>query len=237
MNVETKSIVPMGVALLHPATRIVLLLFLCIAGSTAGHAQLAFLFILLCVGFALGQRTLFLKTLKVFYRLKWLFISILLLYLFVGTGGFHWRLSALEPGALRVVSLMLLIAAVNLLVQSASPGEFIAALLWLMSPLRWLGVPTQRVAIRMALTLTMVSKLQLLFEREAGSQTSPMRKDVRHYVAGLANLAATRVEMTLQQTQKSVGEEIEIEPLAIPGVGQVVFFLVVVGVYLGLSHF
>lgn len=226
----------MNVAALHPAARIVLLLFLCVASASADHAQLLFTLVMLSLGFALGQRELLIKTLKVFYRLKWLFISILLLYLFVGSGAFHWRLSALEPGLLRVLSLMLLIAAVNLLVQSASPGEFIAALLWLMSPLSRLGVPTQRVAIRMALTLEMVSKLQALIKAEARVKTRPIRKDVRHYVASLANLAATRVETTMRHAQESVGETIEIEALPLFSLWQVVFVVSVVGVYVGLAQ-
>lgn len=225
----------MSVAALHPASRIVLLLFLCVASASAKHAQLVFTFILLSLGFALGQRVLLIKTVKVFYRLKWLFLSILLLYLFVGSGEFHWRLSALEPGLLRVLSLMLLIAAVNLLVQSASPGEFVAALLWLMSPLRRLGLPTQRIAIRMALTLEMVSKLQTLFEQESSAQTKPVRKDLRHYIAGLAGMAATRVELTRQHAQQSVGEAIEIEVLPLPSVWQVLFVMGVVVVYVALA--
>jgi len=225
----------MSVAALHPASRVVLLLFLCVASASAKHAQLIFTFTLLSLGFALGQRVILLKTVKVFYRLKWLFISILLLYLFVGNGEFHWQLSALEPGLLRVLSLMLLIAAVNLLVQSSTPGEFIAALLWLMSPLRRLGLPTQRIAIRMALTLEMVSKLQTLFEQESSAQTMPMRKDLRHYIAGLAGLAASRVELTRQHAQESVGEEIEIDILPLPSVWQALFVAGVVGGYVALA--
>jgi len=227
-----------SVATLHPAIRIFLLLFLCGANAKSDHAQLIFTLILLCTGYALGHGGLLLKTLKVFYRLKWLFISILLIYLFLD-GGYsrEWWPSRLQPGLTRVASLMLLIAAVNLLVQSGSPRQFMSGLLWVMAPLEKLGVPTQRVAVRMALTLEIIPELQEAFaQRIVSSQAKRIRKDMRHYVAGLATLAVEKLELALRHTQKFSGQEIEIERSRAPSLPQFLFLLCVIAVYVSLSQ-
>jgi len=225
----------LSVAVLHPAIRILLLLFLCIASASADHAQLLFTFLLLSIGFAFGQKSLLIKTLKLFYRLKWLFTSILLVYVFLGPGSeAHW--SGLQAGLLRVASLMLLIAAVNLLVQSASANEFLGGLMWVLSPLKRLGLPTQRIAVRMALTLEMIPQLQSLFEDTKTARSSQkIRKDPRHYVAALASIAAEKVALTLQHAQQTAVSEIEISSLASPSPIQTWLLLGLIAMYLGLG--
>lgn len=227
----------LSVAALHPAIRIIFLLFLCIASASANHAQLLFTLLLLSAGFSLGQKPLLIKTLKLFYRLKWLFISILLVYLFLGPNsspGGH--VAAFEAAFIRIASLMLLIAAVNLLVQSASPSEFLAGLLWLLAPLQKCGVPTQRIAVRMALTLEMIPQLQHLFQGSNPALTrNPIRKDLRHYVAGLANIAAERLQTTLSHIQCYRLSEIEIASLGAPNLVQIVLLLGLMAIYLDLG--
>ena len=227
----------LSVAALHPAIRIIFLLFLCIASASANHAQLLFTFLLLSVGFGLGQIPLLIKTLKLFYRLKWLFISILLVYLFLTPNSSpNGHFAAFEAGVIRIASLLLLIAAVNLLVQSASPSEFLAGLLWLMAPLQKCGVPTHRIAVRMALTLEMIPQLQNQFQNSNPTlEAKPIRKDLRHYVAGLANIAAERVQTTLSHIECYCISDIEIVSLSAPNLLQILLLLGLMAIYVDLG--
>jgi len=229
----------LSVAVLHPSIRILLLLFLCLASASANIAQLALTFGLLVIGFALGQKLLLIKTFKLFYRLKWLFISILTLYLLMsGPGGLSGSIEGLWAGVARLISLMLLIAAVNLLVQSASPREFMSGLMWLLRPFEAFGLPTQRVAVRMALTLEMIPRLQELFDELKPSQsTRPLRKDLRHYVASLASMACDRVNATIRNAQQSIASDIELPALSAPAFGQFLGLAGLLLFYIGLGWY
>jgi len=227
----------LSVAALHPAIRILVLLFLCIASASASYAQLVFTLLLLSVGFAMGQKSLLFRTFKVFYRLKWLFASILLIYVFLEPGNAQQgHFAGVEDGLIRIFSLLLLIAAVNLLVQSGSPSEFMSGLIWLLSPLQRLGLPTQRVAVRMALTLEMIPRLQTIFQAShSNADQRSIRKDVRHYVASLAALAVERVQLTVNYAEQYQEKEIEILTLVAPRLGQLLFLVLLITCYVALG--
>jgi hypothetical protein len=57
----------------------------------------------------------------------------------------------------RVAALVLIVAAVNWLLASTAQDDFLSAVIWCLRPLSWLGLPHQRLAVRIALTLEAVS--------------------------------------------------------------------------------
>ena len=120
--------------------------------------------VLLLFGFALGQIHRLRSTVRILIRLKWLFFSIFLVYLFLTPGVSlpllpQATVQGLELGMLRLLALILFIAAVNLLVRSAEQAELTYAILWLLKPLRLIHFPVDRFAVRMALTLDYVNSL------------------------------------------------------------------------------
>lgn len=194
---------------------------------------------LLALGYALGQQQLFVSTLSLLYRLKWLFVSILFIYLFLSPS-LHFDLHSLNqnlsPGLTRIANLMLLIAAVNLLVRSGDPHEFMQALLWLLRPLQVMGLPSERIAVRMALCMDMVAQLQAEFAKP--SVTKPKSKSRRHiwrhYLGNIANLAHNRVAATLAHIQAYPLKRIEISMLGAPGWLQCGLLGLLIGLYLWL---
>lgn len=129
------------------------------------------------LGYALGPASDFHFSIRLLLRLKWLFLSILLIYiiltpgrsLFVVTGAYI-TVEGVIQGLLRVGSLAVLITAVNLLIRPAGQDELIFAIIWLLSPLRRLGLPVDRLAVRMVLTLNYVHEFQNLLVTEKMSE-------------------------------------------------------------------
>lgn len=104
-------------------------------------------------------------------RLRWLFISILIVYLFFTPGQLLWAavpwgptVEGLLHGMLRVGVLVLLVAAINWVIGSTEQSEFLSAVLWCLRPLALLGLPHERLAVRISLTLESVPAVRESFQ-------------------------------------------------------------------------
>ncbi|HEY5604364.1 MAG TPA: energy-coupling factor transporter transmembrane component T [Gammaproteobacteria bacterium] len=155
---------------MHPVIRIVN--FLILAGFVAfgGLYEIA-------LGFALVLSVVLYKRLqsvelstRIIRRMRWLFLSILVVYLWFTPGepmlpvdsGFIPTLQGLQTGLLRVFSLILIIFAVNYFISTIARNTLVEAIVWLLYPLNWLGVDTRRLALRIALTLELIPRMQQL---------------------------------------------------------------------------
>lgn len=105
--------------------------------------------------------------LKILRRLRWLFLSILVVYVFFTPGRLLWpELSSgptyegLAQGGLRVAVLILLVLAVNWVIDTTEQNRLLAGILWCLRPLSILGVSPERLAVRISLTLEAVQALR-----------------------------------------------------------------------------
>ena len=101
--------------------------------------------------YVFGNKIHFHTSLIMLKRLKWLFVSILIVYLFFTPGQLLWpdvvwspTLEGLTQGLLRVAVLVLLVAAVNFLISSTEQDDFLSAVLWCLRPLSFVGLPHER---------------------------------------------------------------------------------------------
>lgn len=105
------------------------------------------------------------------YRMRWLLISLLVIYgwLTPGLPLFPFTGSPSEAGILlgghRLIGLMALVAVVKWLVTSLNSNELIIGVMTLLHPLRFFGLSTERVAIRISLTLQTVSSAEKLMRQ------------------------------------------------------------------------
>lgn len=114
------------------------------------------------------------RTLAMLRRMRWLLLSILIVYLwftpgaplFVLLGHYSPTLQGMQSGLLRVATLMLIAVLVVLLLQSTSRSDLIGAIRWLAAPLRLLGVDNSRLALRISLILDSVEEIQPLLRRQ-----------------------------------------------------------------------
>ena len=151
---------------MHPVIKIVSFLVFGAAISMGnGQVLLAGISLVLPL-YLFGNKIHFHGVLRMLKRLKWLFISILIVYLFFTPGQLLWpgvvwspTLEGLTQGLLRVAVLVLLVAAVNFLISSTEQDDFLSAVLWCLRPLSFVGLPHERLAVRITLTLDEVSQI------------------------------------------------------------------------------
>ncbi len=126
-----------------------------------------------------GMPTQLHNALKMLKRLRWLFLSILVVYLFFTPGilllpDVLWgpTQEGLTQGLLRIAVLVLIVAAVNVLIGSTGQAEFLSAVSWCLQPLSWLGLSHERLAVRISLTLAAVGVLRTACQHETRDETS-----------------------------------------------------------------
>jgi AcrR family transcriptional regulator len=108
------------------------------------------------------------------YRTRWLFLSLFVVYAWFTPGQalVATQLSALNAwlpsreglmaGASRALSLALIIMAAQLLLRSTTQPQLLAALLWLTRPLRLFGLPHDRFAVRLMLSIEYLGEVRTL---------------------------------------------------------------------------
>ena len=147
---------------MHPVIRVSCFLLFCIALVRPDHEQLIFAGLVLAGLLASIPLSQWQHVFVMLRRLRWLLFSILVIYGWFSPGELlHWPLpeyllpsrQGLELGLLRVLTLVLILLAAGILLTTTSREQLIAALFWLLTPLRKLHVPVERVAVRLALTL------------------------------------------------------------------------------------
>lgn len=119
------------------------------------------------------------NALKMLKRLRWLFLSILIVYLFFTPGvllipDVLWSPTqqGLLQGLLRISVLVLIVAAVNVLIGSTEQADFLSAVSWCLQPLSWLGLSHERLAVRISLTLEAVGVLRTTYQHESHDDSS-----------------------------------------------------------------
>ncbi len=149
---------------MHPVVKILCFLFVLLLVNILSN-QLLWLLCFLTVIFA--AKLNFYNFSRVIKRTKWLFISILAIYAFTTPGEYiqHFPLSfsptyeGLELGFLQVAKLLVALAALSLLFANSSVEMLMAGLYMLLSPLKLLGINTERFTARLLLTLDYVEEL------------------------------------------------------------------------------
>lgn len=161
---------------MHAAIKIMSFLVFGAAISTGkGQVLLAGLLLVVPLYFFTEQTHLH-SALVMLKRLKWLFVSILIVYLFFTPGqllvpDLLWgpTVEGLLQGLLRIAALVLLVIAVNLLIAGTEQEEFLSAVLWCLRPLSIFGLSHERIAIRITLTLDTVSQVRKKFQEDSST--------------------------------------------------------------------
>jgi energy-coupling factor transport system permease protein len=163
---------------MHPVIRILSFLVFTLFISRAVAIELAVAAVLLSGCMLVVDSASLVNAWRMLIRLRWLFASILVIYFWFTPGetpviaGFDstWlpSLAGMHLGAQRVATLVLIVMAVNLLLAVTMRPDLLSALVWLGYPLKYLGVPAERLALRLVLTLETVPEVQTLLEQRLG---------------------------------------------------------------------
>jgi len=204
---------------IHPVIKIVnfMIVALLLARAQFLHLAAFLLGIALAYRFCSVSYTIVLHMLR---RLRWFFVSIVVLYFWYTPGDplvdqatlAAWLPTAqgMAEGMMRISALILLVAAVQLLLQTTSRDQMTAAIFTLAWPLRWFGLQRDRLAVRIVLILDAMSRVQELVV------------DSRNSVGGLKRKGSlSRIGHTTANLFQNVIDSAEQEPCEVVQVEQV----------------
>ena len=137
--------------------------------ATARPALLSSGFALLLLLYALARVPSPVALARMFKRLRWLLLAILIVYgwwtpgisLWPGAGVWSPTVDGLYLGMLRVVALITIVAAVHLLLQSTPREDLLPAIMQLVRPLTSRDL-RERIAVRTLLSIEAVAQVQSL---------------------------------------------------------------------------
>lgn len=149
---------------MHPFVKILSFIFILLLMNFLGNQLVWLLCLFVCV---IAARLHFEMFVRVVQRMRWLFISIGIIYAF-GTPGeyiqyfpanFSPTFEGVALGFLQIAKLLTAVASLSMLFASSSKEHLMAGLYILLSPLNYIGFNVQRFTARLLLTLDYVDEL------------------------------------------------------------------------------
>lgn len=152
-------------------------------------------------------------------RLRWFYLSILILYfwfypgtdLFPLMGRFSPSIEGVNEAGLRITSLLVVISYSVFLLKLTPRGEIISAIQFILSPLSYLGIDSNRFALRLGLVLSIVPDMNV-------EQSPPVDKKRRTNLSAVIDKAAAMVKQADELTNLPDMKEITITRMKRAGV-------------------
>jgi energy-coupling factor transport system permease protein len=228
---------------MHPAIKIISFLVFGASVSFGGDRALLFGLLLLTGFYLLSPLERVFPALRLLARMRWFFLSIAMVYVFFSPGrllfsalpwGPTWE--GVHEGMTRIGVLVLIVLAVNLLLRTTERDALTAAILWCLRPLSWLGLPHERLAVRIALTLDTVGAVQGIYRH--GPRSDEVETARQPLTVRLARVgeAAKRLFVTVAERAESAPLHIiELPVESRPALLQWLFPLVLGSVFLVLN--
>jgi len=158
-------------------------------------------------------------SLRIIRRMKWLFLSILVIYFWFTPGdpiigkslSYMPTIQGVHMGILRVLSLILIIFALNYFVSAIARNRLVEAIIWLLNPLSRIGFDCRALAIRVALVLELIPRVQQIVldlkqTYNAESLLEETRKDSFRWHQVLSSRISAISRMIELLFEKVVGE-------------------------------
>jgi len=222
----------------HPVIRICTFLVFAVLLSMASPAGLLYGGGGLTILYSLVDPTHFRSAWRLVLRLRWFYLSIVILYFWSTPGqplslpllgwATHWLptrqgvASALE----RISVLVFMIMAANLLLRTTSQTELIAAIHWLARPLKVLGLSQERLAVRIVLVMDCLSMVQEIVREMLAEMRGMLRswRQIGQFSSAVFLQVASRAEGDRCRT-------IQLAPACAPPAYQWLYPLFLVGVF------
>jgi energy-coupling factor transport system permease protein len=149
---------------MHPFVKIACFFFLLLLLQYLSPSTIAVLCGLICLLAAVLNLPHFSQLIK---RMRWLFVSLLLVYAYATPGEYLAFLplnvapsyEGLRMGLMQIAKLLIAVASLSALFASASKSQLMDGLWTLLAPLRLMGLNVERFTVRMLLTLHYVEQI------------------------------------------------------------------------------
>ncbi len=189
---------------MHPVIKIISFLVVALFLTRADLYGIALTLVVLAFLYIRGIHFNPHSTWRLLRRMRWLFISILVTYLWFTPGvplvPFLEKYSPTAEGAagglLRIATLSLIVIQVGLLLHTTSREELVGAIRWLVAPLSVVGLDRDRLALRIVLILDSVDEIQMLLRQQMSEFSADGKRISRiaHTVGNLFKAVASRAE-------------------------------------------
>ncbi|MFK8066660.1 MAG: hypothetical protein AB8D52_00275 [Gammaproteobacteria bacterium] len=116
--------------------------------------------------------------------MKWFFLSIILVYIFIDQTNADITVRLVE-GLKRVFILVILMLLVNWLLEQTPRDEIISGLIYLLFPLKLIGLPTEKIALRVELIFRYIdnSSTFVTEKKQQIRSESQSLNEVGHFVS------------------------------------------------------
>ncbi|MFO7602878.1 MAG: hypothetical protein R6X06_03575 [Gammaproteobacteria bacterium] len=173
---------------MHPVIRIGTFILLAVLLARAQPMQMGWVLCVIGLAFVLARGRGFGAAVNLMWRIRWIVLSILLLYTWLPLGDLttSWWLAVH-----RIALLLLMLLALQALVLNMARNDIISGLYRVLAPLAFLGLPREKFVLRLMLTLECVAHLPALLQQDASPDTtrrSPLRQisaRLMHAIAGV----------------------------------------------------
>ena len=242
---------------MHPVIRIVTFLVFTLFVAFGGYPQLLFGLAALVLFYLRAQSTssLWSSSWQMLKRMRWLFLSMLIIYFWFTPGqavidilaDYSPTWQGMQMAGYRIGSLIVIVMAVNIVIKSTPTDLITSGLLWLLTPLRFVGLPHERLAVRVVLTFNMISEIQYEYDllkrtKHPNERNTPERQKFSggEFVQRLDRLGEiganlfTNVTLKAQQTQQ---RRIELPAQSAPPFVQWILPLLLAGGFMAVKIF
>lgn len=142
----------------HPAVYIYLWMCLAVAVPLL---QTNILILLVCILSVMAIKVGSIQFYILLRRTRWILLSVLAIYAYTSPGAALWPqlglfspiTEGLEDGLMQLLRLLTILASVSILLSFLSQAQLIAGIYVLSRPLTFVGLSTERIAVRLGLTL------------------------------------------------------------------------------------
>jgi len=158
-------------------------------------------------------------------RMRWFLFSILIVYCWFTPGEplLQWAApeswlptyEGLLSGMQRVIALAIVIASVNLLLCSLSREQLLAAIYFLITPLKIVAIKPEKVALRMVLVFDAMAEVQLIM-----SQYLPEKGKIPRQLNEIGMLSATVFNAVVERGKSTQSHEVSLLAMKRPSVIQ-----------------
>lgn len=162
------------------------------------------------------------------WHLRWLFLSILVLYLLfppvAGVSVMQALLAGLTEAIQRITALVVIVLLVQSLFALTDRRQLLAGLLWLLQPFGRIGLPVERFALRLTLVLEIAPRAQSLMKlQQPESQGGRLTR--------IIDRLTTAFECIQQESRQSSVTVLEVPLLAAPASLQWLTPLLLLGLF------
>lgn len=219
---------------MHPLAKIVTVLIVSIFVGISGWGSV-FITALLLIPLYIYFPHFFGSAWRMIRRLKWFYLSILLVYLLFNpqsapTPDASWfDLSRLDAGGFRVSVLIMIVLSVNLLIRTSDQKDLLSGLYLLIKPFKWLGFSPKKFILRAYLSLNYIQTLDRRLKTEKGFFKRD--RSIKKMVPRLADFISDWIDQARLQT---TGQSIQINLLKYPKLKEWIIPILLILVYIYL---